>query len=58
MSCFTEPRLPDTDCITAIPDLSSGIALTAAAAVLSAPAVGACLIGGLTYGLLKPNNAG
>ena len=58
MSPFTERKLPDADCITALPDLSASIALTAAAVVLSAPVVGACVIGGLTYSLLQPNKAG
>ena len=57
MSRFTEPRLPSTD-TTSLPDITPAIALTAAGVVLYAPLAAACVIGGLTYGLLQSNKAG
>ena len=55
---LTEIKRPSTHTTSFCPDITPAIALTAAAAVLYAPVVGACVIGGLTYGLLKPNKAG
>ena len=51
-STFTSPRLKSIDS-TGPADFTPAIALGAAAVVLSAPAVGACVIGGLTYSLLQ-----
>ena len=57
MSRFTSPRLPSTDFTTPFADFTPAIAIGAAAVVLSAPIVGACVIGGLTYGLLQSDKA-